>query len=135
MPNLTKVQTSDDTLNRIQNNVQAALSQFTGPFQGGRLLQNITLSAGQSNVINHGLGRQPEVWIICDISGTSAPTLSMNSYTPAGTNNTATPPIFTGTAATLTGSISSPVVWRTAWDQNTLTLKCGVGCTVSIWVN
>lgn len=31
--------------------------------------------------------------------------LTMNSYTPAGTNNSATPPIFTGTPAVLTGTI------------------------------
>ena len=42
-------------------------------------------------------------------SGTiSAPTLTMNSYTPAGTNNSATPPIFTGTPAVLTGTVSAP---------------------------
>lgn len=38
----------------------------------------------------------------------SAPALTMNSYTPAGTNNSATPPIFTGTPATLTGSVAAP---------------------------
>lgn len=43
------------------------------------------------------------------VTGTiSAPTLTMNSYTPAGTNNSATPPIFTGTPAVLTGSVSAP---------------------------
>lgn len=42
-------------------------------------------------------------------SGTlSAPALTMNSYTPAGTNNSATPPIFTGTPAVLTGSVAAP---------------------------
>ena len=45
------------------------------------------------------------------LAGTiSTPTLTMNSYTPAGTNNSATPPIFTGTAATLTGTISTPTL-------------------------
>lgn len=37
---------------------------------------------------------------------TLGPVLTMNSYTPAGTNNSATPPIFTGTPATLTGTVS-----------------------------
>jgi hypothetical protein len=40
----------------------------------------------------------------------SAPALTMNSYTPAGTNSSATPPIFTGTAAVLTGSVAAPVI-------------------------
>lgn len=38
----------------------------------------------------------------------SAPALTMNPYTPAGTNDGATPPIFTGTQATLTGSVAAP---------------------------
>lgn len=41
-------------------------------------------------------------------SGTvSQATLTMNSYTPAGTNDGGSPPIFTGTPAVLTGSISA----------------------------
>lgn len=48
-------------------------------------------------------------------SGTiAAPTLTMDSYTPAGTNNGATPPIFTGTPAVLTGTISAPVFTNTS---------------------
>ncbi len=34
----------------------------------------------------------------------AAPIITMNSYTPAGTNSSATPPIFTGTPAVLTGT-------------------------------
>lgn len=45
------------------------------------------------------------------VSGTSsAPVLTMNSYTPAGTNNGATPPIFSGTPAVLTGTIAAPTI-------------------------
>ena len=44
--------------------------------------------------------------------------LTMNSYTPAGTNNSASPPIFTGTPATLTGSISGGIL--TAPANNTV---------------
>lgn len=65
MPNLTKVQTSDDTLNRIQNNVQAAFSQITGPFIDGRLITIIAVAATPT-VIVHKLGRQPQLWILCD---------------------------------------------------------------------
>ncbi len=52
-----------------------------------------------------------------DISATgtvSAPLLTMDPYTPAGTNNGATPPIFTGTQATLTGTNSVPLFTSTA---------------------
>ncbi len=33
--------------------------------------------------------------------------ITMNSYTPAGTNDSSTPPIFTGTPAVLTGNVSA----------------------------
>ena len=39
----------------------------------------------------------------------SAPALTLNSYTPAGTNDSSTPPVFTGTPAVLTGSVAAPV--------------------------
>lgn len=60
------------------------------------------------------VGGSPHVggWLILRCMGTggsvAAPTLTMDSYTPAGTNNGATPPIFAGTPATLTGTISAP---------------------------
>jgi hypothetical protein len=43
--------------------------------------------------------------------------LTMNSYTPAGTNNSATPPIFTGTPAVLTGSVANALaaIADTSW--------------------
>lgn len=44
----------------------------------------------------------------------STPTLTMNSYTPAGTNNSSTPPVFTGTPAVLTGTISTPTFTSTS---------------------
>lgn len=48
-------------------------------------------------------------------SGTiAAPTLTMDSYTPQGTNDVAAPPIFTGTPAVLTGTISAPVFTNTS---------------------
>lgn len=38
-----------------------------------------------------------------------APAITLNSYTPAGTNNSASPPIFTGTPAVLTGTAAYAV--------------------------
>lgn len=64
------------------------------------------------------VGGSPNVggWLLFQcLAGTiSAPVLTMNSYTPAGTNNGASPPIFTGTPAVLTGTISAPTTTRTA---------------------
>lgn len=47
-------------------------------------------------------------------STSSTPTLTMNSYTPAGTNDGSTPPLFTGTPATLTGTVSAPTITSAA---------------------
>lgn len=30
---------------------------------------------------------------------------------------------------------TNTTVWRTAWDTNTITLKCGSNCTINLWVN
>lgn len=60
----------------------------------------IVSSAGQRAQI---LGLQSGAYLLMKCLG---PTLTMNSYTPAGTNDGATPPIFTGTPATLTGTVT-----------------------------
>lgn len=52
----------------------------------------------------------------CLAQSAAAPTLTMDSYTPAGTNDSATPPIFTGTPAVLTGTISAPALSSAAAD-------------------
>ena len=131
------IRTGNSILDRIQANISNAFNQIFVPsiFFGGVFIPSTALIAGQDNVINHGLGRSPRVWILCDLTGTSGPVLTMNSYTPAGTITNGTPDTFAGTAHVLTGSVSSPVVWRTAWSVTTLTLRCGLACTVGIWVN
>jgi len=65
------------------------------------------------------VGPSPNVggWILLGCYGgsasSSAPVLTMNSYTPAGTNDSSTPPVFTGTPAVLTGSVSAPSITST----------------------
>ncbi len=56
------------------------------------------------------VGGSPNVggWILVKMIGTSvASVLTMASYTPAGTNDASSPPIFTGTPAVLTGTIAN----------------------------
>ena len=140
--NFPVIVTGNSQLDRIQANIQKALSPQNSPFVGGRLLTGIALSANSAKSVNHLLGRQPQIWIICDLSGTDSPsvsgttTLSPNPYTPAGTVSGST---FTGTpqSFSLSGSFSShcPSVWRTAWDSQTITLEAGSDCTISVWVN
>lgn len=66
---------------------------------------NLTLNPSLSSVNGGGI-------IILETLAPSAaaPTLTMASYTPAGTNDSATPPIFTGTPAVLTGTVSAPAM-------------------------
>lgn len=52
----------------------------------------------------------------CLASSAAAPTLTMNSYTPAGTITNGTPDTFAGTPAVLTGTISAPALSRAAAD-------------------
>lgn len=60
-----------------------------------------------------------------------APTLTMASYTPAGTNDGASPPIFTGTPAVLTGSLAMAAAAPAAGSIVAMTLKFD-GSTVTI---
>src|SRR6185312_7240382 len=119
-------------INRIQANIASALNSQTGPFIGGNLIKAVAMKIGQDNVINHGLGRQPVLWVICDLSAASAPSvsgtvsLSPNPYTPSGSVSGST---FTGNPQSFSESFSgtslSPVIWRTSWNDVSLTLQCG----------
>lgn len=65
---LVRVQTQNEELNRIQNNIQQSISGIKGstPFIGGSLLTGVSVKMGQDNAIPHGLTRTPTVWVICD---------------------------------------------------------------------
>lgn len=139
---LKKIVTQDQDLKQVQDYVSDTLGQIqTGPFFGGNII-TATLTAGTDNVINHKLSKTPQAWVICDITATADPSisgtvsLSPNPYTPAGTVSGST---FTGTAQSFSegfsGSVSVPAIRRTAWDENSLTLRCGENCTVKIWVS
>jgi hypothetical protein len=101
-----KIQTQNQELNRIQDNIQNLANQLfagqtpqpTGPFIGGSILSGLSVLAASAVAFNHGLGRVPQVWTITD-QGASA------------------------------------VVWRTAWDATTITLQSSADCTINIWVN
>lgn len=84
-------------LNRIQANISSAFAAISGPFIGGQLIQNVSVGTG-ATTINHGLGRQPQIWTLCDQQ-------------------------------------NNAVVWRSAWNSNSITLIASAACTMSIWVN
>lgn len=129
-------------INRIQANISSAFNSVSGPFIGGTLLTGITLTASTPMAINHGLGRQPQIWVVCDITNASIPSasssvsISPSPYTPAGTISGST---FTGTpqsfSASATTAVSAPIIFRTDWNSNSITLEAGADCTISLWVN
>src|SRR5260370_1073358 len=59
------IQLPDQDLNRIQANISNALNSLNGPFIGGNLLTGISIGTAATQ-INHGLGRMPKIWSICD---------------------------------------------------------------------
>ena len=61
----TTIITGNQQLDRIQANISNAFNSQNGPFIGGVLLTNQKIGTG-ATVINHGLGRQPQIWVICD---------------------------------------------------------------------
>jgi len=66
MANPFQILTSDDSiLNRVQKNILAAFNAVSGPFIGGNLLTNVTVNT-TATVINHGLVRTPQVWVVTD---------------------------------------------------------------------
>lgn len=63
---LTSITTQSKDLQFVQDNVNKALVQLqASPFIGGNLLTGISVGTSPTS-INHGLGRQPVVWVICD---------------------------------------------------------------------
>lgn len=60
--------TNDQNLNQIQQNITAAFNALNGPYFGGNLITGISLSANVPKIINHGLGRQPQLWTLADLT-------------------------------------------------------------------
>lgn len=85
--------TGDDILNRLQDNLIQAIEPLTKvPINGGILLSNVALSIG-SNTVQHGLDRLPLGMIVV---GNSAG--SVLSYIASAANNKTIP--VTASAAT-----------------------------------
>lgn len=58
------VQTPDRTINQLQQNIKQAVDPvINNPLTQGQLLTSIALTSG-TNVINHGLGRKLQGWIV-----------------------------------------------------------------------
>lgn len=55
----------DQDLNRVQSNIANAFNSLTSPFIDGILLTQVSVAASPTS-IPHKLGRQPQIWVICD---------------------------------------------------------------------
>lgn len=73
MISIPKVQSQDRITNQLQENIINGVSQLQNqvnsqalPFNGGKILPNVSLLAGQ-NTINHGLGKVLTGWYLVRI--------------------------------------------------------------------
>lgn len=55
----------------VSSQIRTLQTSQLGPFTGGNLLPNNVLLTGVDNIINHGLGRIPIVWVVADLIGTA----------------------------------------------------------------
>lgn len=89
VPLFTKLNTADQMLNRIQDNVRASVNPMTTvPLNSGLILSSVSLVSG-ANSINHTLGRVLQGWFpvrIRNVASTFYDTQDSNS-TPALTLN------------------------------------------------
>lgn len=74
------------------------------PLAAGAGVSHLELVGDASKTMNPSAGNG---YLYVRTMGQGGGTLTMNSYTPAGTNDMASPPIFTGTPAVLTGSVGA----------------------------
>ena len=65
-----RINTDNYDLETVQSNVGKTLDLLTkGALSGGVLLEGIDLTTGAPNLIEHGLGREPQGYIIVKQSG------------------------------------------------------------------
>jgi hypothetical protein len=65
----SRIQTQSRELNQIQDNLEHCINVLLKqPFFAGVLLQDITLTAGSGNRIQHGLQRDPIGFVVCGAS-------------------------------------------------------------------
>ena len=62
--------TNQEDLERIQDRVEDWARQFATSVPAlGRYIEGVELAAGVNYVVDHGLGRVPRGWIVCDAEG------------------------------------------------------------------
>lgn len=125
-----RIQTNDQNLSLIQDSVEQALnfpstilritssggqqiterSQTGAPYISGNLIQ-IALTAGQDNLVPHGLNRSPVVWTIArlDTNATIWEVVTSKIQNSSGVNASA--------------------------NSTFINLWCSSSCTITLWIN
>lgn len=128
-----RINTTDQNLQIIQDNVQSTIpgltnriekktdpttkqitfvrDQISAPFEGGNFLLNVSLSSGKDNLVTHGLGRIPTLWVILKQT------------------------VNTTVWEVLTTALKTPTQAQRSSSDEFLNLWCGTDCIINLWVN
>ena len=70
MIKFNSLNTAAKDLQLIQDNVGKAITQLQSstPFQDGNYLTGVAVPTGSPVVVNHNLGRQPQIWSVGDLN-------------------------------------------------------------------
>lgn len=67
-----KLKTGNETLDRIQDNIDASFRPLDrNPMYGAVLVEGITLLAGQDNLVSHKLTQRPIAFIVASLDSNS----------------------------------------------------------------
>lgn len=103
----SKINTPDQNLNLVQDNVDKALVPLQQiPMVGGNVLSGVSLLSGQDNLVPHKLGRAVQYFIIMSLNAQSI--------------------IWTQAASALKNQST---------DNIYINLRTSANCTATIWVN
>ncbi len=102
---LSRIQTTDQEIQLIQDNVDKALTPLQSiPMVGGAVVST-SLISGQDNLIRHGLGRLPKLFLVGNLNANSV--------------------VWSPDTSTLNNASS---------DSIFINLRCSSDCTISLWV-
>lgn len=105
---LKRINTQDQDLSLVQDNVDNALTPLQSqPMVDGRLISTVSLVAAQDNLVEHGLGRTPQLFFVGNLDQDTA-------VWNAPSNS-----LF------LNGAKS---------NKQYINLLCDVSCTIALWV-
>jgi hypothetical protein len=99
-----RIQTSTQEVQLIQDNIATALQPLEAmPMVGGNLV-TADLVTGQDNLVRHGLGRKPKLYLIGNLN------VDATVWSPVATS------------------------MNSSSDATFINLRCSADCTVSVWV-